>query len=288
MFLNIPRAKNRKTVRNEFKRRIVPKSFTSTLHEYTIQLKLIFNSIITNVDEAPLFPVKSLINYYDEDHVMSYHQTSAEIGDKLKSIFNKLKLKTNRTNDFIKITPIRFRRTIGTRTAVEGHGSLIIAEILDHTDTQNAQVYVEATPEIIEEIDRRIALEMAPIAQAFAGTLVKDKSKAMRADDPEADIINPSVDKTCTPTGKCGSYSFCGQMSPLACYTCSSFQAWTDGPHEAVLEYLIKERNRLLEVTDYRIASVNDKTIMAVAQVVAACRSYKNENEIEVIVDVTG
>lgn len=288
VFLNIPRVKNRKVVRSEFKRRLVPVALASLLKDYSNNIKERVKNILTDPREAPLFIGKKLVEINDENnHVMNYHQTSADIEQKLKNILKVLQLKSERTNDYMHITPTRFRRTIGTRAAIEGHGSLIIAEILDHTDTQNAQIYVEATPEIIERIDRRIALELAPIAQAFAGTLVKDKTKAIRADDPEADIINPSADKTCTPTGKCGSYSFCGQMSPLACYTCSSFQAWTDGPHEAVLEYLIKERNRLLEVADYRIASVNDKTIMAVAQVVATCRSYKNKNEIEVIVDVT-
>ncbi len=287
VFLNIPRAKNRKESRSEFKKRIVPKSFSSVLFKYSQQITANVRDIFPNVKEAPLFLGNALMDYDEKnDDEMKYHLTSAQLSDKLNNVFNRLKIKSERTNDFIKITPIRFRRTLGTRVAAEGHGSLIVAEILDHSDTQNAQVYVESRPEIIERIDRAIALHMAPIAQAFAGTLVKDKSKAIRANDPEADIINPVIDKTCTPSGKCGSYSFCGQMSPLACYTCSSFQAWVDGPHEVVLEYLLKERERLLEITDYRIASVNDKTIMAVAQVVKACQEYKEQNRIEVIVDV--
>lgn len=287
VFLNIPRVKNRKESRSEFKKRIVPKSFSSVLFKYSQQITANARGVFQNVKEAPLFLGKTLIDYDEKnDDEMKYHLTSAQVSAKLNNVLNRLKIKSERTNDFIKITPIRFRRTLGTRVATEGHGSLIVAEILDHSDTQNAQVYVESRPEIIERIDRAIALYMAPIAQAFAGTLVKDKSKAIRANDPEADIINPVIDKTCTPSGKCGSYSFCGQMSPLACYTCSSFQAWVDGPHEVVLEYLLKERERLLEVTDYRIASVNDKTIMAVAQIVKACQEYKEQNRMEVIVDV--
>ena len=287
IFINIPRVKNRKAIRSEFKKRLLPKAFSNILFMYSQQIQAKVRDIFPNVNEAPLFLGNAPIDYNDENNYeMKYHLTSAQLSDKLKNVLNRLKLKSERTNSFIHITPIRFRRTIGTRAAVEGHGSLVIAEILDHSDTQNAQVYVESRPEIIERIDRAIALYMAPIAQAFAGTLVKDKSKAIRANDAEADIINPVIDKTCTPSGKCGSYSFCGQMSPLACYTCSSFQAWVDGPHEVVLEYLLKERERLLEVTDYRIASVNDKTIMAVAQIVKACQEYTEQNRMEVIVDV--
>jgi len=125
---------------------------------------------------------------------------------------------------------------------------------------------------------------MAPIAQAFAGKLVKDKSTAIRFDDPTSDIIDPKVDPSCKAMGKCGTYSFCSLYAPLACYTCNSFQAWVDGPHEKLLEYLINERERLLKITDYRIASINDKTILAVAQVILECRKYKEENAQELIV----
>ena len=286
LFINIPRAKNRKIARSEFKKRSVPNAFSRILHSYCQQVRAKARGIFPNADESPLFLRNKDIVYNNENnHELKYHLTTNDLEYRLDRIFNNLDVRSERTGEKLNIFPTRFRRTIGTRAASEGHGTLIIAEILDHTDIQNAKVYVESSPEIIERIDRAVALHLAPLAQAFAGTLLKDKSKAIRANDPDADIINPIVDKTCTPAGKCGSHSFCGQMSPLACYTCSSFQAWTDGPHEAVLEHLINERERLMEVTDYRIASVNDKTIMAVAQVVKECQSYKDENEIEVLVD---
>jgi integrase len=286
-FLNIPRVKNRKEVRTEFKKRIVPKSFANILVIYSQQIITYARGVFPNAKEAPLFLGNKAIDYNEDAYDMEYHLTSAEVSGRINKVINKLKIKSERTNSFIKVTPYRFRRTFGTRMATEGHGVRKISEALDHSDTQSAMIYIEARPEIVERIDRAIALDMAPIAQAFAGVLIKDKAKAIRANDPEADIINPSVDKTCTPAGKCGSHSFCGQMSPLACYTCSSFQAWDDGPHEAVLEHLLRERERLKESTDLRIASINDKTILAVAQVVAACQKNKDKNNIKVIIDVS-
>lgn len=79
------------------------------------------------------------------------------------------------------------------------------------------------------------------------------------------------------PMGSCGRDGPCSFMAPIACYTCKSFQAWVDGPHEAVLDYLLAERGRLIAATDMRIATVNDRTILAVAEVVQLARERRKE-----------
>lgn len=170
------------------------------------------------------------------------------------------------------ITAVRFRRTIGTRAAEEGYGPLVIARLLDHTDTQNVGVYAANSPAIIERIDRAIAMEMAPLAQAFAGVLVNGKGSSR---DATQRIIDLRVDRSGAPIGDCGSHGFCSFNAPIACYTCTSFEAWTDGPHEAVLDYLLNQRDRYLRTSDKRIASINDRTIYAVAAVVDACQKIK-------------
>jgi hypothetical protein len=77
------------------------------------------------------------------------------------------------------------------------------------------------------------------------------------------------------PVGNCGKFGFCGFLAPIACYTCNNFNAWLDGPHEKILHTLIEERDRLSSTADKRIAAVNDRTILAVAQVVEACKKQK-------------
>ena len=77
------------------------------------------------------------------------------------------------------------------------------------------------------------------------------------------------------PVGNCGQFGFCGLLAPVACYTCRSFEPWLDGPHERVLDFLIAERDRLLLQTDKRVASINDRTILAVAEVVRKCTEIK-------------
>jgi hypothetical protein len=160
---------------------------------------------------------------------------------------------------------------------MEGHGELVIAELLDHTDIQNVGVYVQATPEIVERIDRAMAMHLAPLAQAFAGVIIADESEATRKGDPTSRICDPRIDSSMKPMGNCGKYAFCGSLAPISCYTCRSFQPWLDGPHEAVLNHLILERERLLVGSDIRIASINDRTILAVAEVVHRCEAIRAE-----------
>lgn len=195
----------------------------------------------------------------------------------LEETLAKLNVASERSGKPLHITATRFRRTLGTRAATEGHGELIIAELLDHSDTQNVGVYIEATPAIIERIDRAVALQLAPLAQAFAGILIEDESQAIRAGDPASRICDPRFDASMKPIGNCGKHGFCGSLAPIACYTCSNFQPWLDGPHDAVLSLLISERERLLARTDARIASVNDRTILAVAEVVRRCAEIRQE-----------
>lgn len=164
----------------------------------------------------------------------------------MQETFSKLQVTSERTGKPLHVTATRFRRTPGTRAALEGHGELVIAELLDHTDTQNVGVYVQATSQILERIDRAVAMQLAPLAQAFAGEIITNESEVVRAGDPTSRICDPRFDASMRPMGNCASHAFCSLMAPVACYTCRSFHPWQDGPHEAVLDFLLAERERLL------------------------------------------
>lgn len=274
--LRIPRVKQRKAARLEFKERIIIPQIGKPLYEHALKTKASFEGLLKDPNQAPLFP---LLTNENQPEGMEYHQTSTSLSRRLTSTLEGLEVFSERTGDHIHITPTRFRRTIGTRAAQEGNGELIIAELLDHTDTQNVGVYVQSTPEIIERIDRAVAMSLAPLAQAFAGKIISSESEATRGNDPSSRIFDPRIDKSCHPMGSCGSHGFCGFMAPISCYTCSSFQAWADGPHEAVLNHLLAERERKALVTDKRIASINDRTILAVAEVVRQCQSAQSEQK---------
>ncbi|MCC2682704.1 MAG: putative integrase, partial [Nitrosospira multiformis] len=272
--LRMPRAKQKGGLaREQFKDRLLHPSLGALVWQYAKETEAVFEGLLDDSADAPLFPAKE--RRYQEPAGFEFHRTGASISLVLTKIVESLGVTSVRTGSHMNITPYRFRRTTGTRAAVEGHGELVIAELLDHTDTQNVGVYVQAVPEIVERIDRAMAFHLAPLAQAFAGTIISSEADAIRSGDPSSRVCDPRFDPSMKPMGSCGSHGFCGALAPIACYTCRSFQPWLDGPHEAVLDYLIAERERLLAASDVRIASINDRTILAVAEVVARCKELK-------------
>lgn len=264
----MPMAKNREpNPRAILEERPLIEQFGEILLEYSEKIRESFKSILPEPTQAPLFPA---FNQKDGSPGFEFHSLPRDIGENLSKTLERLGVVSERTGQVMNISPIRFRRTIGTRAAEEGHGPLVIARLLGHSDIQNVGVYSANSPAIIERIDRAIAMDMAPLAQAFSGTLVDGLSE-----DSSRRIIDLRVDRSGAPMGDCGKHGYCGFNAPIACYTCSSFEAWVDGPHEAVLQYLIAQREKQLKVSDKRIASINDRTIFAVAAVIKACQEAK-------------
>lgn len=278
VIIRMSRAKNRGKIRSEFlERKLIPK-IGRLLQAHCDELRVKFQGILTNVDDAPMFPAKR--NAEARSGLgFDFHISSSSMQKRIKEIFNSLHVVSERTGKPLNISPVRFRRTIGTRTAEEGHGLLIIAEILDHTDSQSAGIYIEATSKLINRIDKAVSLKLAPLAQAFKG-MVLDGRNTIDSDIPYKSVRGPKQAGTFEPIGNCGSMNVCKLFAPIACYTCKSFMPWLDGPHEAVLKYLLNDRERISALSGNRIAAINDQTILAVSEVVKICdEKLRGRNE---------
>lgn len=268
----VPRAKQGlERPRMQFKKRQLVKEIGEPIYEYAQRVQSEFASKMPDPCDAPLFPAEVNV---EAPAGFKFHRTSAGLATYLSKELAKLKIYSERTRQQMNIKPIRFRRTIGTRAAQEGHGELVIAELLDHTDTQNVGVYVAAVPEISARIDRAVAFELAPLARAFKGRIVRNEAEADRGADPRSRVLDLRIDQSGQVMGSCGQYAECHFAAPIACYTCRSFQPWVDGPHEAVLTFLLERRTRLL-LRDERMASIHDHSILAVAQVIQSCTAMK-------------
>jgi integrase len=285
--INMPRAKQRATdFRGQFKQFAISKELWTILKAQAVRVVLSVEKMIgfelQEIDsvELPLFPDLSAFSKIESPQQLRdslktdlLHIQSAEVSNACKRIADVARIHSERTRQLLNISSNRFRYTTGTRAAREGFGEMVIAELLDHSDTQNAGVYIENIPEHVEKLDQAVGHYLAPYAQAFAGVLVDSESNAKRGND-----LNSRVKADGKGIGTCGSYGFCGANIPIPCYTCIHFQPWMDGPHEIVYEELIAERERALNLTgDKQIAAVNDRSILAVADVIQRCAMRKEE-----------
>lgn len=286
--LNVPRRKQcGKGWRTEFKAfALVPEIGTlvkALIEKNKVQLVSIAgDTSLNNSEELPIFPAwKALREVVTERpanlqfllQTQQSHRATTALSFQLKKIISSLMIAYERTGKPLKIFPTRLRRTLATRAAREGFGELIIAELLDHTDTQNARIYTENVPEHVDAINEAVARQLAPLAQAFAGVVIEKESDAIRGNDPTSRVRSENGN-----VGICGHYGFCGALAPIACYTCRNFQPWVAGPHQEVLNSLIAERERILQITqDKMMAAINDRTILAVTQVVQICERRRDE-----------
>ncbi|WP_175984053.1 site-specific integrase [Burkholderia vietnamiensis] len=267
--VRMPRAKQRGGAREQFKDRLLTPQLGKLVFAYARQVESRFAGLIGDPTEAPLFHYEQAEPGSNAD---AYHLLADTVRQRLTAVLERLNVNSERTGKPVNLHATRFRQTIGTRAAEEGHGELVIAELLDHNDTQSVGVYVRSTPAIIERIDRAVAMQLAPLAQAFAGKLITGRSEASR---PEASnqIRAPAIIGNFDEVSSCGKEGFCGFLKPVGCYTCTSFEPWLDGPHEQILTHLLAERERLSATGDARIAAINDRAILAVAEVILLCEA---------------
>lgn len=269
--IRVPRVKQRQVARKQFTDRLLVPDIGKLMLQYSAEVSSNCCSDKSEESDTPLFPRRKTYKNKSSCRV----SLSVDVKNELFQILDSLNVYSERTGEKVHITPTRFRRTLGTRAAEEGHGELIIAALLDHTDTQNVGVYTQATPTMVDRIDKAMAFQMAPLAQAFAGKVASTDRKAQLSKHKYSAVINPEIDPACAEMGGCGNHSHCNYSAPVACYTCVSFTAWDDGPHEQVLDYLLAERERKIAQSDLRIASINDRAILAVAEVIKKCQQLK-------------
>jgi integrase len=292
--LNVPRRKQGDPWRTEFKPIYLARekgmAVQSLVRENADKFRQKYPGLVdVDLGDLPLFPSwRKIAAVAEQDTKLvvellpteAFHLITAAISRRLEAIIESLDVSSERTGERLRVFPLRLRRNIATRAARQGYGSVIIAELLDHTDDQNARVYAENVPEHVDAINEAVARQLAPIAQAFSGVLVDYESRAIRGQNPTSRVRTDSG----SGVGTCGMHGFCGALAPIACYTCKSFQPWLDGPHQEVLDGLLEERERIRQLTrDESMAAINDRTVVAVAEVIRRCEERRTELDVEVV-----
>lgn len=272
--LKIPRAKQKNAIHPRSSLRVRPliQQLGAPLHAYVIRVRASFEGRMEDASQAPMFADKKSAL---QGGPFSGHMTAKQMGEVINRTGRKIKAISERTGLTLHVTPSRLRRTVGTRAAEEGHGELIVAEILDHTNVASARYYVEAVPSIVSRIDSALAHTMAPLARAFQGK----SPEHYRAEKhcSSSLILDLRVDQSGKSMGQCTGTGSCSFLAPVSCYTCRSFRPWLDGPHQAVLDDLIVRRDQQISRNGLRMASINDRTLIAVAEVIQICTAAQKE-----------
>ena len=221
--------------------------------------------------ELPLFPDRKLL-----DEIRSIDGLRAGLVNdalqvpthQIRSGLGKIRVTSERTGRRVRITPRRFRYTLGTRAAREGHGAMVVAELLDHSDIQNASVYTRDHPNFRQRVDDAVGKQLAPVAAAFAGRVVDSEADARNGHKPAMRVGTRTV-----KVGTCGSQGAC-HAGVLPCYTCIHFQAWVDAPHEQMLAAMLEEQQSRREAGVSEVVTrATDASIRGARAVIAACNA---------------
>lgn len=292
-FLQLPYAKKRgvKNFRNSFKEMEIDEDLALLIsNQAQATLKLVETKVGPLTDkqkaEMPVFGAASKIKSLKSmDELINLRLTKPDLIHLSRSaatlilqyLSKNCQAKSERLKgEFIHLTARRFRYTLGTNAARRGLSPFIIAKILGHSDIQNVKVYTENVKELGEEVNEALAPVLAPLAQAFAGTLIQSEADAIRVNDPLSRIHNSNGDSV----GNCGKYGFCA-TGGRACYTCAKFQPWVHGRHQIILDDLLDERKRLRDrgASSFVLQST-DRTVLAIQEVIQLCEKAKRTEEL--------
>ncbi len=258
--LDVPRLKKR-TARRETKRRPISK-----------RLGELIENLQQGGTEAPLL------------HWLTDSRPEQVINQSLKRFADEADLVSPRTRKRLSLSARRFRITLATQMAEEGASKFQIAEVLDHSDLQNVNVYVETASTIADYVEKATDHALKPLVSRFLGKIV-DSVEAQAFEDVPNRIIPSEVPHLPLPLLDAGGVGLCGRdvrkdglcrlFPPLSCYLCPSFAALRYGPHRELLESIENFIRECEGRVDQRILAQLDDVRIAINHVIEQLISSK-------------
>jgi hypothetical protein len=210
-------------------------------------------------------------------HWLSASSPEAAINGAMRRFAHAADLISPRTQLRMRMNARRFRFSIATHMAEEGASLFHIAEVLDHSDTQNVRVYVETASSIVDPVALATDDALAPLVRRFQGRIIEaDEASTVAglskgripAAVPHLGIAQLDVGGI----GLCGRDAvrdgLCQLLPPLSCYLCPSFAALRAGPHRQMLESIDRFLQQHEHRSDRRILVQLDQVRTAIHQVI--------------------
>lgn len=250
--LDVPRVKKR-TAQRETKRRPISN-----------QLGDLLTGLRCGRPEDPLF------------HWLSSSGAEADARSSMRRFSKAAGLISPRTGKPLMITARRFRFSIATHMAEEGASLFHIAEVLDHSDTQNVRVYVETSSSITDLVATATDSALEPLVRRFQGKVIdsshRSQDPVIPASAPHLGIDHMDVGGI----GLCGldfSEGPCRLLPPISCYLCPSFAALSDGPHDQMLKSIERFLERGKRTNDKRILMQLEDVLVGIQQVITTIKA---------------
>ena len=166
---------------------------------------------------------------------------------------------------------------MASHLAEEGASKFHLAVVLDHTDLNYVEVYVETSSTIAEPVAVATDASLKPVIDRFLGKVVDTLEEPAFPTLPVNQIIPAAVPHI--PLLNVGGVGVCGRnvsqkglcrlFPPLSCYLCPSFAAVRDGPHRDLLRAIETFSTSQAEHLDQRMIAQLDDVLQAIEQLLA-------------------
>ena len=185
---------------------------------------------------------------------------------------------SSHTKALLHMTPRKFRTSLATHMAAQGASKFHIAEILDHTDLQSADVYTQTVSSIADHVAEATDPMLQPLVHRFLGKIA-DASETptnQEATQQQIPALAPHLPLPMLNTGGIGSCGkkdgLCRLLPPLSCYLCPCFVASRHGPHQEMLTALQAFLQQGEGMSDDRIKQQLDDVCIAITEVLEQIR----------------
>jgi integrase len=209
----------------------------------------------------------------------TWEQFSSTLQNSFKSTVEAAGVR-NRDGAPIKMFTTRLRYTLESNMYRVGIPPPVRAFNLDHDSIHPLINYSKNSADRASHWSKATLPQMQRLASYFKVQVVDSEADAIAGNDPEQSrllVANAEAGATCAIKRGCGM----GQI-PRCCYNgCNHFQPWVDGPHTALLEELLAERDEFITVLDpvreRATIEAADMLILSVAAVILRCEERRRE-----------
>ena len=183
---------------NQIKARPLLREIGTLLDEHAESVRAQFKDIIEDTSQAPLFYVSFPCECEISSNEFAHHMSANAVSKRIVYISQKLSVPSERLGKAMPISARPIQIHIWYARAEEGLPVFVIAEMMDHSYPDTVRVYTALTDKIVERIDRALAIQMAPLAQAFKGRIIALPDDATIA-NPASTIIDLRIDQSGIP-----------------------------------------------------------------------------------------